>query len=126
MRCKYYDDFWGICCNGYSEYCEDDCPYEDWKECNCFCGESVKKKNKITPCYMCDNARLNNELTEENDFSSCGIGEFIYTPLPEGEYMFEINMEDGYNSWDIGKVIFFSKKDAEKTLKERICNGTVL
>ena len=76
MRCKYYDDFWGICCNGYSEYCEDDCPYEDWKECNCFCGESVKKKNKITPCYMCDNARLNNELTEENDFSSCGIGEF--------------------------------------------------
>jgi hypothetical protein len=54
------------------------------------------------------------------------IESIIYTPLPEGEYMFEINMEDGYNSWDIGKVIFFSKKDAEKTLKERICNGTVL
>lgn len=54
------------------------------------------------------------------------IESIIYTPLPEGEYMFEINMEDCYNSWDIGKVIFFSKKDAEKTLKERICNGTVL
>ena len=54
------------------------------------------------------------------------IESIIYTTLPEGEYMFEINMEDGYNSWDIGKVIFFSKKDAEKTLKERICNGTVL
>ena len=54
------------------------------------------------------------------------IESIIYTPLPEGEYMFEINMEDCYNSWDIGKVIFFSKKDAEKTLKERICNGTLL
>ena len=51
---------------------------------------------------------------------------YLHTPLPEGEYMFEINMEDCYNSWDIGKVIFFSKKDAEKTLKERICNGTLL
>ena len=54
------------------------------------------------------------------------IESIIYTPLPEGEYMFEINMEDCYNSWDIGKVIFFSKRDAEKTLKERICNGTLL
>lgn len=26
------------------------------------------------PCYMCDNARINGELTEDTDFSSISIG----------------------------------------------------
>lgn len=28
----------------------------------------------IKPCYMCDNARINGELTEDTDFSSCCLG----------------------------------------------------
>lgn len=29
--------------------------------------------NELKPCYMCYNARLDNELTEENDFSSITV-----------------------------------------------------
>ena len=30
------------------------------------------------PCYMCDNARLNHELEDYNDFSSSTIGSFSH------------------------------------------------
>lgn len=29
---------------------------------------------KLKPCYMCLNARLDDELTDKNDFSSVGVG----------------------------------------------------
>lgn len=38
--------------------------------------EDGKKENKYSPCHMCDNARLNEELTDNGDFSSCVIGSF--------------------------------------------------
>lgn len=34
------------------------------------------KANRLTPCHMCDNARLNHELTDDNDYSSCTIGSY--------------------------------------------------
>lgn len=42
-----------------------------------------------------------------------------YMPLPNGDYMFTINGEDVYNSWNIGKIIFFNKEEAEAALKAR-------
>lgn len=35
-----------------------------------------KKDAMLTPCNMCDNARINEELSDDNDFSSCTIGSF--------------------------------------------------
>ena len=29
----------------------------------------------MKPCYMCDNARINEKLTDENDYSSCSLGD---------------------------------------------------
>lgn len=31
------------------------------------------KMTELKACYMCDNARLNDELTDDNDFSSMAI-----------------------------------------------------
>lgn len=33
-------------------------------------------KDNRTPCHMCFNARLDNELTDDNDYSSCTIGSY--------------------------------------------------
>lgn len=30
--------------------------------------------NELTPCYMCDNAKINNQLTNDNDFSCYAVG----------------------------------------------------
>ena len=32
---------------------------------------------KLKPCYMCDNGRLNEELTDDNDLSAFGIGDSV-------------------------------------------------
>lgn len=43
MKCKYYDDFTGICCNGdCRSYCADDCIYEKQEECGCFQSDDVE------------------------------------------------------------------------------------
>lgn len=31
---------------------------------------------QINPCYMCDNARINDDLTDETDFGSFSLGSF--------------------------------------------------
>jgi hypothetical protein len=38
--------------------------------------EKVVKLSEIKPCYLCDNARLNKELEDYNDFHSSIIGSF--------------------------------------------------
>ena len=44
MRCKYYDEFTGICCNGdCRSYCADDCIYEKQDECGYFQSEYVEE-----------------------------------------------------------------------------------
>lgn len=40
------------------------------------CLKDLKDAHRRTPCYLCDNARLNNELEDYNDFHSSGIGSF--------------------------------------------------
>lgn len=36
--------------------------------------ENLKKMTELKPCEMCLNARVDDELTDKNDFSSIGIG----------------------------------------------------
>ena len=42
------------------------------------CLQDLKKAHNKTPCYLCDNARLNCELEDYNDFHSSGIGSFSH------------------------------------------------
>lgn len=40
--------------------------------------ENVVELNKIEPCYLCDSARLTDDLEDYNDFSSSVIGSFSH------------------------------------------------
>lgn len=55
------------------------------KECEPFKSEDVPLPTDLDipmkfkePCYLCDNARLNNELEDDNDFTSSCIGSFSH------------------------------------------------
>lgn len=35
------------------------------------------KEKELKPCYMCDNARVNSELTDDNDLSYISVGKAL-------------------------------------------------